>query len=185
MSEPSLPDKVVAVHHCLRAARIAHAFGGALALAYYAEPRATVDIDLNVFVPPAALSVVREALAPLGVAGDVDAERLEADGQCRVWWARTPVDLFFAYDALHDAMRRDTRTVPFGDERIPILSPEHLVVCKAAFDRPKDWLDIEQVLVCVEGLDSDEVRRWLARVVGGDDARAERFHALERDLLGE
>ncbi len=59
------------------------------------------------------------------------------------------------------------------------------MVCKAAFDRPKDWLDIEQVLVCVEGLDSDEVRRWLARVVGGDDARAERFHALERDLLGE
>ena len=26
-------------------------FGGALALAYYAEPRGTLDVDVNVFVP--------------------------------------------------------------------------------------------------------------------------------------
>ena len=32
-------------------AKIPHAFGGALALAYYAEPRATIDIDLNLFIP--------------------------------------------------------------------------------------------------------------------------------------
>ena len=50
--EPSLPDKVIAVHEALRKAKLPHAIGGALALAYYAEPRATIDIDLNVFVSP-------------------------------------------------------------------------------------------------------------------------------------
>ena len=36
--------------------------------------------------------------------------------------------------------------VRFGPVDIPILAPEHLIVCKAVFDRPKDWLDIEEML---------------------------------------
>lgn len=178
MTEPSLPDKVVAIHDGLRGARIGHAFGGALALAYYAEPRATIDIDLNVFVAPAQHGAVHAALRPLGVADDVDAAALARDGQCRWWWGRTPVDLFFAYDELHDAMRTDARTVPFGEATIPILSPEHLSVCKAVFDRPKDWLDIEQILVCEDDLDVVAVERWLARIAGPSDRRTQRFGEL-------
>jgi hypothetical protein len=178
MSEPSLPDKVVAIHERLQAARIAHAFGGALALAYYAEPRATIDIDLNVFVAPDRHAAVHAALAPLGVTDTVDEAALERDGQCRWWWNRTPVDLFFAYDELHDAMRRAARTVPFGDASIVVLSPEHLTVCKAIFDRPKDWLDIEQVFVCEGDLDVAEIERWLTRIAGPADRRLERFAEL-------
>ena len=44
--------------------------------------------------------------------------------------------------------------MPFGPDTIPILGPEHLVVCKAVFNRPKDWLDIEQVLATVDGFDA-------------------------------
>ena len=40
---PNLPGKILATHDAL--AEVDHAFGGAIALAYYAEPRATVDID--------------------------------------------------------------------------------------------------------------------------------------------
>jgi hypothetical protein len=176
---PSLPDKILAIDRQLAGASIEHAFGGALALAYYAEPRATIDIDVNLFVAPAAYQAVADALAPLHVRTDVDLRSLARDGQCRVWWERTPIDLFFAYDEIHQAMRRATRTVPFGEDRLPILAPEHLVACKAVFDRPKDWLDIEQVLVCVDDLDVDDVRAWLARLVGQGDRRVQRFeHAL-------
>lgn len=38
VSEPTLPEKTLAVHHHLDQAKIADAFGGALALAYCAEP---------------------------------------------------------------------------------------------------------------------------------------------------
>ncbi len=184
MSDPSLPDKVVAIHRALRAARIGHAFGGALALAYYAEPRATIDIDLNVFVAPGAHAAIHAALAPLGVADEADEVALARDGQCRWWWGRTPLDLFFAYDELHDAMRREARTVPFGDETIVVLSPEHLTVCKALFARPKDWLDIEQILVCEADLDAGEVGRWLDRIVGPDDRCTQRFAALAEAVRG-
>jgi hypothetical protein len=175
MSEPSLPEKIVAIHKQLTRTKIPHAFGGALALAYYAEPRATIDVDLNLFVAPSLYPEIERDLARIGVGGGVELQVVERDGQCRLRWGDTPIDLFFAYDALHDAMRRASRSEPFGETKIPILAPEHLLVCKAIFNRPKDWLDIEQMLVCVDDLDLAEVRSWLDRIVGVNDPRRERL----------
>lgn len=175
MSEPSLPEKIVAIHGQLTRAKTPHAFGGALALAYYAEPRATIDVDLNLFVPPSSYLDIERDLARIGVGNGVDLGVVERDGQCRLRWGNTPIDLFFAYDALHVAMRLATRSEPFGETKIPVLAPEHLLVCKAIFNRPKDWLDIEQMLVCVDDLDLAEVRAWLARIVEADDPRREHF----------
>ena len=39
----NLVDFVLAVHERLEHANVPHAFGGALALAYYGQPRATLD----------------------------------------------------------------------------------------------------------------------------------------------
>lgn len=178
MTEPPLPEKVVAVHEACVGAALGHAFGGALALAYYAEPRATIDIDLNVFVAAERHGDVADALTPLGVDVTGDATALVRDGQCRWRWGRTPLDLFFAYDPFHDAMRAGARTVPFAQTTIPVLAPEHLTVCKAVFNRPKDWLDIEQILVGADALDAAEVRDWMRRIVGADDERAARLDGL-------
>ncbi len=182
MTRLSLAQRITAISQAL--ADIPHAFGGALALAYYAEPRATVDIDVNVFVAPSRLGEVQTSLASLGVAADVDARAVARDGQCRLWWGRTPLDLFFAYAEIHDAMRAAVRRVPFGEDELPVLGPEHLVVCKAAFDRPKDWLDIEQVLVGVAELDVEEIRGWLERLLGTGDPRLERFVQLAAEHVG-
>jgi len=185
MAEPSLPEKIVAIDQKLTEARIPHAFGGALALAYCAEPRATLDIDINMFVPVDRIDEVNYALSPLGVIpldSEEDRLALERDGQCRIWWGRTPLDLFFAYDDVHDAMREGTRRVPFGDEELEVLAPEHLVICKACFDRSKDWVDIEQVLVLSEHFEVGEVDRWLHRLVGDDDPRKQRFDELAAEL---
>jgi hypothetical protein len=190
VNEPSLPDKVVAIDRALHHADVRHAFGGAIALAYYAEPRATVDVDVNVFVGPDHIEEVRDALTPLGVSSlpvgreDEDRTRVERDGQTRWWWGRTPVDVFFAYDPVHEAMRDATRTVPFGDDQIPVLGPEHLVVCKVVFDRDKDWLDIAQVLTAVPDFDAREVRRWLDHLLRAGDPRRRHFDELAAQMLG-
>ena len=184
MSEPSLPDKLVAVDDALERHDVPHAFGGAIALAYYGEPRVTVDLDCNVFVTTDDLDTIEGALVPLGIDFAFDRARFVSESQFRAMWGRNPIDLFFSYDPFHDAMRAATRRVPFGDVLIPILGPEHLVVCKVTFDRPKDWLDIPQVLVGVEAFDPSEVRRWLDAIVGPDDKRRMRFDALAHQLLG-
>jgi hypothetical protein len=184
MTELSLPEKIVALNHAFTTAGVSHAFGGALALAYYAEPRSTIDIDVNVFVAAVRYPEVVAVLAPLGIEDTADVAALERDGQVRLHWGRTPIDLFFAYDEVHDAMQAALRTEPFGEETIPVLGPEHLVLCKVVFNRDKDWLDIAQVLVAVPGFDAAEVRRWLNRLIAADDRRRTRFDDLAVQLLG-
>jgi hypothetical protein len=179
---PSLPNKVMAIHRALAGAKVPHAIGGALALAYYAEPRTTIDVDVNVFVPTERWPDVRDALAPLGIDVNADEEELKRDGQIRIWWDRNPVDLFFSYDPFHDEMRRSARRVPFADGTIPILSPEHLAVCKAMFDRPKDWLDIEQIFVATDPLDLQEIESWLERLVGEHDPRMKKLGEVKAAL---
>lgn len=177
--QPSLPEKVIVIHEALTNAKVPHALGGALALAYYADPRATIDIDINVFVPTERWRDVVEALTEIGVSADrLDPSALERDGQCRLWWGDNAVDLFFAYDPIHDEMRRESRRVPFGEVTISILSPEHLSVCKAMFDRQKDWIDIEQMLIAGDNLDLDKIEKWLVRMVGDSDHRAKRLRTL-------
>jgi hypothetical protein len=180
MTAPSLSAKVIAIHDRLNERKIDHAFGGDLALASYAEPRATIDVDVNIFLEAARHDEVVAALADLGVASDIPAVQVLRDEQCRVFWGATPIDLFYAYHDLHGAMRKRARQAPFRDATIPVLAPEHLLTCKVIFNRPKDWLDIEQILVGALDTDRAEVADWLDGIVGADDPRALRFAELSR-----
>jgi hypothetical protein len=175
---PTLPERVVALEGAL--SEIPHAFGGALALAYYAEPRATIDIDLNVFVPADHYADVAAPLIELGVAADAPEARaaVARAGHTRVMWDQTPIDLFFAYDAFHDAAAAARRPVPFADSTITILAPEHLIVCKAVFNRPKGWVDVDAMLDADVALDVAEVLRWVGRIAGDTDPRYERIVAV-------
>ena len=178
MSSLTLAQKVAAITRALQA--IPHAFGGALALAYYAEPRATIDIDVNIFLRPERFTDVAAALGDVGVdmGGASAAEDVRRDGQTRVWWDATPVDLFFAYDRFHDTAAAGRRLVPFAESVVPILSAEHLIVCKVVFNRPKDWVDIDAMLALGTHPDAAEVLRWVGRIAGDDDSRYNRIAAL-------
>jgi hypothetical protein len=183
IAEPSLPDKLIAVHKRLAASNIPHAFGGDLALAYYAEPSPTVHTDLNVFTSVERWQEAIDALAPLGIkVGNFDPAVLKGNGQLRLWWGHASFNLFFAVDAIHEEMPKLTRRVPFGSTTLPILAPEHLAICKAMFDRPKDWLDIEQMLVATDGMDIAAIEEWLERMVGEEDPRLQRLAELKAEL---
>ncbi len=179
MAERLLDQKIIALEAALDDHEIPHAFGGALALAYYATPRSTIDIDLNVFLPAQQAQRVLRVLASLGVrtGGQRSREKIERDGQVRVHWEHTPLDLFFAYDPFHERCMERTRTVPFGEgDALPILSAEDLAVFKVLFDRPKDWTDIDEVLYA-QGRDFDTAYTldWLGRILDEDDLRLQRF----------
>jgi hypothetical protein len=185
-SEPTLAEKVILLAGALEEAELPFAFGGALALAYYAEPRATIDIDVNIFVAPDGVDRVVKALAPAGVRATASDRRVaRRDGQVRMWWGITPIDVFFAYDDFHSHAAQRVRRVPFGNDVIPVLAPEDLLVCKVVFDRRKDWIDIDQVLLLTAGtLDLQDVRRWLVAILGTEDERVARFEAAVRQVLG-
>jgi len=176
-----LDEQIVAIERAFVAAGIPHAFGGAQALAYYGDVRATHDIDVNVFL---AASEAPRVLAVLGALGAATSNPgllalIARDEQVRIYWEGTPVDLFFAYDALHqDSLARRRRVDFFGDP-IHVLSPEDLIIYKATFNRDKDWRDIAGIIYASpESLEFDYVRRWLGRIDAGAGSRLMRVERL-------
>ena len=176
MTRLSLPDKILAVDHALAA--VPHAFGGAISLAYHAEPRATIDIDVNVFVPVERAADVLDPLRQLGAEVENAAHTAGRDGQARIMWDNTPIDLFFSYDPFHTAADHAAINVPFANHTIRVLSATHLATCKAVFDRPKDWIDIEAMIALGTHIDTAEALRWVARITSDEDPRYNRLAAM-------
>jgi hypothetical protein len=181
----TLVERVVALHRALGRRRLPHAFGGAIALAYWTlDPRGTSDIDLNVFVPSDHPERVLEAL-PDGVGTPPDtADVLTRDGQTRLWWDETPVDLFLDYAPVHAQAAAHRHTVPFAGTRIPVLGPVELAVFKVMFDRTRDWADVE-AMVAAKTLDLDAVRETLGDMLSADDARFGRLDEAVRRATAE
>lgn len=171
----TLPERLLALHSALDAGGLPHAFGGAIALAYWTlDPRGTSDIDVNIFVPADDCQTALDAL-PEGVdTPEGTLARVAQEGQVRLWWDRTPVDLFFDYEPIHSAAAANQRTVPFAGEEIPVLGPIELAVFKVMFDRTRDWADVEAML-SAGTLDTEVVREEFAALVGDDDPRIVRL----------
>lgn len=170
----TLPEKLLELHAALDAAGFAHAFGGAIALAYHVEnPRGTADIDVNVAADPGLPELLFAGLPADVTWDDTDLATVRRDGQCRLYWGRTPVDLFLPQHALHDIVTSRSVMVPFAGVDIPILSATDLVIFKSLFARTKDWADIEAMLSPngPNHVDLEEAGRWLTAIIGPDDPR--------------
>jgi hypothetical protein len=174
-------DKVVAIHRSLQDAGFPYAFGGALALAWCTQQaRGTVDIDLNLFVDPDDVEHVLGALPAEVRWSHDDVALIRRDGQARIWWDETPVDLFFNTTEFHARVGSRAQLQPFGGEELPFLSCRDLAVFKAFFNRTRDWADLEAM---VEGgsLELDAVLGVLVDYIGPDDERIERLRAIASD----
>ncbi len=164
----SLVDKIIDVHRRFTEAGIRHGFGGALALAYYTDdPRTTADIDVNV-----ALDPVDAELALRTLPGEVDwdqatLDRIVDEEQVRLWWGRTPLDLFFRASEFHDGVGDRVKWHPFGPTTLPFIAANDLAVFKALFNRPKDWVDIAEMMAA-GSVDAATVAATLHSLIGAD-----------------
>jgi len=176
MSE--LVKKLFAIHDSLTEASIAHAFGGAIALAYCTEePRGTRDLDVNIFIDA---SKARPTLAhmPQGVTvEEEDIVKVERDGQARLNWDGTPVDVFLNNLPLHQAVATAVVWVPLAGREVPVLDCASLAIFKAFFDRTKDWADLEAIAQATPE-DIDAAAATIAGLVGSDDPAVTRLESL-------
>jgi hypothetical protein len=177
-TDVGIVDKILVLHAALDAARLSHAFGGALALAWCTErARGTIDIDVNVFVDQALAGEVFDAL-PVEVARSAtDLECCLRDGQVRLWWGPTPIDVFTNTTEFHGAAADRVVVHDFASQNVPFLGCSDVAVFKAFFNRTRDWADLEE-MVAAGTLDSDLVLGALVHYLGRDDERVERLTAL-------
>lgn len=176
MSE--LVEKLFAIHDSLAEASIPHAFGGAIALAYCTEePRGTRDLDVNIFIDSSKAAQTL-ACMPQGVTvATEDIARVERDGQARLDWDGTPVDVFLNNLPLHQAVAAAVAWVPLAGREIPVLDCASLAIFKAFFDRTKDWADLEAIAQATPE-DIDAAAATIAELVGKDDPAVQRLESL-------
>lgn len=183
--ERSAFEVAMALAKLLEEAGIPYALGGALAYAAAGIPRATVDVDVNVFVGPDKWASVFEVLQRLGAKFDFIRAREEAEsrGMFEVWLDHVRIDVFtpsidFSWEA-----ERTRLPITIDGERAYYLSPEALSVFKLLFFRSKDLADLER-LISVAGskLNVQYVREQIALIMGDNDVRTQTWDRLVKEF---
>jgi hypothetical protein len=173
--DDSVPAVVSRLREVLEGSGITYAFGGAIALAAWSEPRATADVDVILWIDPEdpveldrAIEVVRSAGAEL----DAGAARAGAHtrGMFLARIGATRIDVFVPSIPFYEvAASRRVRTA-IGPDETWVHSAEVLAVFKMLFFRPKDLVDVERMLeIRGDDFDRDFVRDALVEMLEADE----------------
>ncbi len=185
MSDRKTPEDVVEaaiqLAEVLRARSCDYAFGGALALGYWAAPRGTLDVDVTLFVPgndlDECVSILQSAHCALQ---RVDAlVSLREHGFCRTTFAGFQLDVFVPTIPFYEMARSRSRLVTLCGQPIVIWDAETLCVFKMMFFRLKDLADVEHIIQ-VQGMELN--RHWvldqIVEIFGRRDPRVVRWQEL-------
>lgn len=169
------------VVRALDAAGFDYALGGAVALAYWGVPRATVDVDVGVAAEPMQLPELFAALRAGGLELD-EARAVEAaargDFGCRARGVR--VDVFLPVMPLARSALERRVQVPFGEGgRAWIVSREDAVLLKLLYGRTKDLADLERLFALhPERLDRAYLDGWVGQLFTAGDPRRLAYESL-------
>lgn len=156
MTSPPDPLKVLA--DILADNGLSAALIGGHAVNVWAEPRFTADIDVTVAADAAAFERVRQDLLARGYRIVQEVGTGLASGPDFLRLARgpddPPIDLQAAKTAFQQEVLRRARP-----GRPPIATPEDLIVLKLIAHRPKDMLDLRNLIV-LNDLDWAYIEAW-------------------------
>lgn len=170
MTDPSPPGPLVSVlrdlARWLDAEEVPYAIIGGVAASLLGTPRVTRDVD-------AVVLLENDRWEPFLAAGKAFGfeprrpDALDFARSVRVLLVRheaTGIDadlsigaLPFERESIERARRRDVAGLS-----LPLPTPEDLIVMKAVAHRPRDLMDIEEVVTATPDLDRGRVRRWVA-----------------------
>jgi Nucleotidyl transferase AbiEii toxin, Type IV TA system len=174
-----VPDDAPAMNEVIRAAaelqavcvaeRWRYCFIGGLAVQRWGEPRETVDVDLTLVTGFGRETPFVTALLDRFEPRIPNAATFALDTRVLLLRAASGVGLDVALGGLpfeEEAVARSTMFTFPPDVPLRTCSAEDLLVLKAFADRPKDWVDIDGIIIRQGGaLDWDYVQRQLAPLV--------------------
>jgi len=158
----------------LRRAGLRGSFGGGLAVIVWGQPRVTQDLDLLLEIDAGQIDSFFATARSDGYRVEDDARELLEGGFVRLLPPEgTPpvaLDILRADTPLHLEALTRSRSFVLGDDTVPVLAPEDLILLKLIAFRPKDTFDLETVITASrDTLDTVYLRRW-----------ADRLHLRER-----
>ncbi len=146
-----------------------YCFIGGVAVQRWGEPRETVDVDLTLLTGFSGEDAFVSTLVEHFEARIGDPHAFARQNRVVLLRARSGVGLDVALGGLpfeEDAVARSTSFLFPPDVSLRTCSAEDLIVLKAFASRPKDWVDVDGILIRQAGrLDWDYVRRQLTPLV--------------------
>lgn len=161
------------------------AIGGAIALGFWTEPRATLDVDVTLFLPPTDLDRVGDTLNEIDCQFDwADTIRsLQQHGYAEVKHSGFRLDVFLPLLEFHHAAHQRCRSVPIHGQSVAIWDAETITVFKMMFFRDKDMVDVKNVLRTQgAALDRAWVETNLLEIFGARDPRVTRWRELAAEV---
>ena len=182
---PANPPPVTAVAaelaKRLDLANCEYALGGAIALAYWSEPRGTVDVDVSLFISAVDPSQTIDVLHRIDADFDADAVRtsIETHGFCRVRFMGRVLDVFLPIAMIYEPGRLRRQRVNIDGYEAMIWDAETLCVFKMMFFRRKDLADLESILLTQgKSLDRSWIEQQLIAMYGQRDPRIGQWREL-------
>jgi len=149
---------------------ITYAVMGGLAVRAHALPRPTFDVDFTIAISREALPALYQATEVLGYVvseaqtkGRVDQVQGLAVVKFQWYVGERAVDVFLAETPFQVQMLQRARREQVGLQAL-IVSPEDLILLKLIAGRPKDRVDIADILFIQGTLDHNYLRQWAPRL---------------------
>lgn len=169
MAEDRLLRWLAKLSAALAEERVPHAVAGGLAVAAWAEPRATVDIDLVVRPDEEAVAAARRACRAAGLLQT--GRQIIAFRRLRMLRMLVPpeedeptsVDLLLLHEDLAADVLRRARALPLESRSLPTVSPEDLILLKLLRSSEQDRVDIRAIARACR-LDRPYLERWARRL---------------------
>jgi hypothetical protein len=141
---------------------------GGLALLRWGEPRETVDVDITLLTGFGVEEPFIEALVEKFEPRVSDASNFALRNRVLLLRNKSGVGLDIALAGLpfeESAVRRSTPFSISSDLNLRTCAAEDLIVFKAFAARPKDWLDIEGILIRQRQLDWSYIQTQLEPLI--------------------
>jgi hypothetical protein len=136
---------------------------GGLANAVWGEPRTTRDVDLKVYIGERTAQEFAALLAGEFAPSTPAAGRPALVVSIAVL-PDVMVDFLIAIPGYEEEVLARARSFDFGEMTLPVCSPEDFIIHKIIADRPKDWADVEGVLIEQQSqLGHEYIRTWLGQ----------------------
>lgn len=146
---------------------------GGIAVRVYGIPRPTFHVDCTIAIERSRLMELYQAVTALGytvpeeytkgwtdqIAGmPLVRFRLNLEGRT------VDVDVFLAESAFQEELLTRRRQAAVDDRPVWLVSPDDLVLLKLIAGRPRDLLDVGDVLFTQGQLDTVYMRNWAAKL---------------------
>lgn len=181
MADDTVTQVVLRLIDALGPSDIPYAFGGALALAAWSEPRATADVDVILWIDSAQLDRAIELVRQAGVHVDRDSAHAQVSsrGMFAGMAGAVRVDVFVPSIPFYAEAERRRVPTQIAGRTTWVHSAEVLAVFKLLFFRPKDLLDVERMLQ-IQGAQFDRafVRKALIEMMDDADVRIAKWDEI-------